>query len=221
MASDLVSFMGNGSQTALVLAPHTDDAELGCGGTIARILAGGAAVHVAAFSACEESLPQDADRALLRNEFMDSMRILGVPEKNTRVLSYPVRNFPAHRQAILEDLVKLRKQLNPSVVFVPASGDLHQDHQTIYAEGLRAFKERTVLGYELSWNQITFSAQAFVTLDRSHVKAKWDALQAYKSQFQLARNYFSWEFVEGLVRVRGAQIKAEYAEAFEVLRIKW
>ena len=213
--------MGHGLQRILILAPHTDDAELGCGGTIARLLGEEAEVHVAVFSACEESLPQNAHRSLLRDEFMDSMRILGVPDNNTRILSYQVRHFPAHRQAILEDLVSLRSQLDPALVLVPASSDLHQDHQTVHAEGLRAFKDRTVLGYELAWNQITFSAQAFVTLNQSHVRAKWDALQAYKSQFQLARNYFSWQFVEGLGRVRGAQVKSEYAEAFEVLRIKW
>jgi hypothetical protein len=53
------------------------------------------------------------------------------------------------------------------------------------------------------------------------LRAKWDALQEYKSQFELARPYFSWEFIEGLARVRGVQVKSTYAEAFEVMRLKW
>jgi LmbE family N-acetylglucosaminyl deacetylase len=78
-----------------------------------------------------------------------------------------------------------------------------------------------VWGYELPWNHIRFSAQAFVTLERSDVETKWEALKAYKSQLELKRPYFSWEFVESLARIRGVQVKAEYAEAFEVVRVKW
>jgi hypothetical protein len=37
---------------------------------------------------------------------------------------------------------------------------------------------------------------------------------------ELARSYFTWEFIEGLARVRGVQVKSEYAEAFEVIRIR-
>jgi hypothetical protein len=53
------------------------------------------------------------------------------------------------------------------------------------------------------------------------LQAKWEALQAYKSQFELGRPYFSREFIEGLARVRGVQVKSPYAEAFEVMRLKW
>ena len=77
-----------------------------------------------------------------------------------------------------------------------------------------------MLGYELPWNHISFDAQAFVTLEERHLDAKWAALQAYTSQFELARPYFSRSFIEGLARVRGTQVKVEIAEAFEVMRIK-
>src|SRR5437773_2072665 len=164
MYSDLTGQVMNGSQRVLILAPHTDDAELGCGGTIARLLASNADVHLVAFSTCEESLPEDAPRCLLRDEFIESMRALGMPDGNARTFSYRVRHFPAHRQQVLEDLVKLRRELNPAIVFIPASSDTHQDHQTLHAEGVRAFRGGTILGYELPWNHITFSAQAFVTL---------------------------------------------------------
>ena len=47
------------------------------------------------------------------------------------------------------------------------------------------------------------------------------ALQAYESQIELQRSYFCPEFVYGLARVRGTQVRAPYAEAFEVVRVKW
>ena len=113
------------------------------------------------------------------------------------------------------------RDVKPEIVFLPSGNDLHQDHQVLHLEGVRAFKDVTVWGYDLPWNHVTFSAQAFVTLERRHVEAKWEALKCYESQLQLKRAYFSWEFVESLARVRGTQVKADYAEAYEVVRIKW
>jgi N-acetylglucosamine malate deacetylase 1 len=217
----MVEQLMNTMRRVLVLAPHTDDAELGCGGTIARLLTDGADVFVAAFSTAEESLPPGAKPNRLRDEFLAAMQTLGIPHDNALVFEYPVRRLSYYRQELLEELVKLRKQIDPNMVFLPSSSDLHQDHQVLNAEGLRCFKDMTVWGYELPWNNIGFPAQAFVTLEPCDLQAKWDALQAYKSQFELGRPYFSREFIEGLARVRGVQVKSPYAEAFEVMRLKW
>lgn len=217
----MVEQLMNTMRRVLVLAPHTDDAELGCGGTIARLLTDGADVFVAAFSTAEESLPTGAKPNRLRDEFLAAMQTLGIPHDNALVFEYPVRRLSYYRQELLEELVKLRKQIDPNMVFLPSSSDLHQDHQVLNAEGLRCFKDMTVWGYELPWNNIGFPAQAFVTLEPCDLQAKWEALQAYKSQFELGRPYFSREFIEGLARVRGVQVKSPYAEAFEVMRLKW
>jgi LmbE family N-acetylglucosaminyl deacetylase len=217
----MVEQLMNTMRRVLVLAPHTDDAELGCGGTIARLLTDGADVFVAAFSTAEESLPPGAKPNRLRDEFLAAMQTLGIPHDNALVFGYPVRRLSYYRQELLEELVKLRKQIDPNMVFLPSSSDLHQDHQVLNAEGLRCFKDMTVWGYELPWNNIGFPAQAFVTLEPCDLQAKWEALQAYKSQFELGRPYFSREFIEGLARVRGVQVKSPYAEAFEVMRLKW
>lgn len=204
----------------LVLAPHTDDAELGCGGTIARLLEEGAHLHVAAFSTAQESIPAGLPPTTTRDEFHEAMRRLQVPKEQVLLFDYPVRKFSYHRQEVLEELVRLRTQLEPDWVLLPSPQDLHQDHQVIAAEGLRSFKERTVWGYELPWNLVDFSAQAFVTLQRHHVDAKWRALSAYRSQIEMGRPYFVPELIEGLARVRGIQVKTEFAEAFEVLRTR-
>ena len=134
----------------LVLAPHTDDAELGCGGAIARFLSEGREVFVAAFSTAKESLPTDAPDNLLRQEFEDSMRIMGVPQNNLFVYDYVVRKLSYSRQELLEDLVRLRARIKPDIVFLPSVNDLHQDHQALHAEGMRAFKDITVSGIRAS-----------------------------------------------------------------------
>ena len=114
---------------------------------------------------------------------------------------------------------KLRGQpheLKPDLVLVPSLNDIHQDHCTIAQEGLRAFKNTTILGYELIWNNLTFDTTSFVTLDKKHIQSKCDALKEYKSQEQ--RDYMSEEFIFSLARTRGVQIGAQYAESFEVIR---
>lgn len=204
----------------LVVAAHTDDAELGCGGTIARAIEEGCEVHVAVFSTVEESVPPGAAPTMLRDEFFAAMEILGVPEDRLTVKGFPVRHLPSHRQEILDVLITLGRAIQPEMVFSPASTDVHQDHQVVHHECLRAFKDRTFLGYEAPWNHVTFSANAFVALDTRHVEAKWNALQAYGSQFELHRPYFSREFIWGLAKVRGVQVKAPFAEAFEATRVR-
>jgi len=88
-------------------------------------------------------------------------------------------------------------------------------------EGMRAFKHLTVLGYELPWNNITFDAQAFMSLERKHIDIKFNTMQCYESQTALGRTYFEREFLEGWARMRGIQIKVPFAEAFELMRIRW
>ena len=99
---------------------------------------------------------------------------------------------------------------------MPSLHDIHQDHLTIAQEGLRAFKQTTVLGYELIWNNLEFNTGCFVTLSRTHVEAKCNALRAYESQNH--RPYMQADFVFSLARTRGVQIGVEYAESFEVMR---
>lgn len=205
----------------LFLAPHTDDVELGCGGTLARVIEEEAEIYVSAFSTAEQSLPEGAPAGRLREEFLSAMtQVLEIPKERVRTYDYPVRRLSYYRQEVLEDLVQLKKDINPDIVFIPSGHDLHQDHQVLHNEALRAFKEISLLGYELPWNHIDFSAQAFIVLQPHHIQKKWEALQQYKTQLELGRPYFTYEFVESLAKIRGLQIKTEYAEVFEVIRAK-
>jgi len=200
----------------LVLAPHTDDGEFGCGGTIARFVSEGHHVHYVAFSAAEKSVPGKFSPNVLRKEVVAATGILGIPKKHLQVLSFEVRKFPEHRQEILEILVELEARLIPDMVLLPSPADTHQDHQVIAAEGFRAFKMTTLLGYELPYNNLIFTTSAFVCLDEDHLKRKIEALQEYKSQ--AAKEYASRQSIESLARVRGVQVGTQYAEAFETIR---
>ena len=201
----------------LVLAPHTDDAELGCGGTVARLVEEGRDVHVAMFSLCDKSLPEGFFTDDLRREFTVAMGEVGVCEGSLHVFDYAVREFPSLRQEILEDMVRLRGIVYPSLVLMPSLNDVHQDHATVAQEGLRAFKRSTVLCYEDPWNNFSFQNQMFVTLTDEQLEKKVAAVYADVSQ--RGRDYTQPEFIRSLAHVRGVQIGVPYAEVFEAPRI--
>ena len=205
------------NKTVLAIAPHTDDIEFGCGGTIAKIIENGCSVHAVAFSICEESVPDGFPKDALRGEFVASMKSLGLSDGNIHIYTYHVRRFNEKRQDILEDLIKLRKVIDPSVVFAPSVNDIHQDHNCIAQETIRAFKNRTLLAYEMPWNHLTFCNTCFVSLERRHVDAKVEALSHYRTQ--QFRTYSNPEIVMGQARCRGVQGGAQYAEMFEVVRL--
>lgn len=203
-------------KNVLVLAPHTDDGEFGCGGYMAKLLGEGAEVFYAAFSSAEKSLPPGIHPDVLKNELSAALDSLGIAGRNRFVYGYGVRDFPEHRQSILDEMIALKDRTDPDLVLMPSFNDTHQDHQTIAQEGFRAFKDRTILGYEIPWNNRTFNTESFVLLGEDHIKAKVKALECYRSQ--LDRFYANEGFIRALARTRGTQIGAAYAEAFEVVR---
>lgn len=201
----------------LVLAPHTDDGEFGCGGSIAKLSGKGSEIYYVAFSSCRASVPEGFPNDVLVREVKAATEILGISPQNLHILDFPVRRFNHHRQEILEELVKLRGELNPDIVFMPSVNDLHQDHHVVAMEGVRAFKQTTIFAYEIPWNNINFSTQAFIKLDETHMKTKLEALKKYESQ--MARSYANEECIRGLAKARGVSSGGEYAEAFEVVRL--
>ena len=202
--------------TVLVLAPHTDDGELGCGGTIARLIEEGKNVYYAAFSTAKHSLPPGYAHDTLKKEVKKATKTLGIDPKNLFIYDYEVRKLNYARQDILENLVQIKKDIEIDLVLMPSLHDIHQDHSTVAVEGLRAFKDRTILGYELIWNNLSFNTDCFVRLDRRHIEKKAEALSEYDSQ--AGREYMGSEFIFSLAKTRGVQIGAEFAECFEVVR---
>jgi N-acetylglucosamine malate deacetylase 1 len=201
----------------LVLAPHTDDGEFGCGGTLARLVENGTEVRYVAFSIATRSLPDGFPPDTLAREVREATTELGIPESQLIVHDFEVRTFPEHRQEILELLIALWEDWEPDAVLQPSLRDIHQDHQVIAAEGLRAFKRTTILGYEIPWNNFNFDYQAYFALEKEHVERKVRALSKYESQQH--RRYSDPEYIWNVARTHGINVNREYAEVFEVYRV--
>ena len=200
----------------LVLAPHTDDGEFGCGGTMARLIESGATVTYAAFSTAAKSVPEGFPKDVLKHEVRAATGVLGIPAADLRVFDFEVRTFPTVRQDIREEMIVLQQEIDPDCVMLPALIDLHQDHKTIAEEGLRAFKRTTVMAYEIPWNNLNFQQQAYVRLEERHVEKKVQALACYESQGH--RNYIREDYIRNVALTRGINIGCELAEVFEVYR---
>lgn len=203
-------------QNALVIAPHTDDGELGAGGLISKLVRKGVNVSYVAFSTASESLASEFPKDALVHEVKAAVNALGIAEKNLTIFDYEVRKLNYRRQDVLEDLVGMARENTYDLVLVPSIHDVHQDHATVTAEAIRAFKRTSILGYELIWNTFSFNGQCFVKLAAEDVQAKIDALKHYKTQE--GRPYMAPDFQRGLARARGVQCGSEFAECFEVIR---
>jgi LmbE family N-acetylglucosaminyl deacetylase len=202
-------------ERVLVLAPHTDDGEFGCGGTMARLVEEGSEVRYVAFSIATKSLPEGFAPDTLAREVKEATAELEIPHLD--VHDFEVRTFPLVRQEILELLIGLWEEWRPDAVFQPSLHDIHQDHQVIAAEGLRAFKRTTILGYEIPWNNFDFAYQAYIALEKRHLERKTAALAKYASQQH--RRYSDPEYIWNVARTHGINVNREYAEVFEVYRV--
>lgn len=195
-------------ERTLVLSPHTDDMELGCGGTLARGIREGKEAEFVVFISLGRL-----------DEQKKSLSSLGGRIENFRFYDYDAqhRNLATVRQAILQDLIRLGQEFNPTVVLTPTlAEDSHQDHQVITGEALRAFKDVSVLGYEMPTNILAAGGRFFVRLAHEDVERKVEALGKYETL--KAKNYMQPDFIHSLARVRGLQAGCEYAEMFECLR---
>tara|TARA_B100001093_G_C26815567_1_gene1009557 strand:- start:744 stop:1382 length:639 start_codon:yes stop_codon:yes gene_type:complete len=202
--------------STLILAPHTDDAELGCGGLISKLISRREVVNVATFS-CPPAPGADEQDNTMELEMRASLLSLGLSENNIILYRFKHRIFNEQRQAILDSMIELRETLKPDVVLCPATGDKHQDHQVISQEAIRAFKNSSILGYELPWNLKHFSCDIFHCLSEQNIRDKLISLSNYKSQKN--RPYFDQEFVKSLAIVRGTAIGSKYSECFENIKL--
>ena len=210
--------MIDGWKRVLVLAPHTDDGEFGCGGTMARLVEAGVDVRYVAFSIATRSLPRGLRARHARARGARGDRRARHPEENLTVHDFDVRTFPEHRQDILELLVALWEEWQPDAVFQPSIHDVHQDHQTIAAGGparlqadddprLRDPLEQLRLlvpGATSRWSSATSSG-------------RWRRSRRYASQQH--RRYANPEYIWNLARTHGINVNREYAEVFQVYRV--
>lgn len=192
----------------LILSPHSDDGSLASGGTISRFIEEKIDVNYIIFHID----PEFKDECIIATE------CLGIPREKIKFYDHEIRRFLDTRQEILEEMLVLNSKIEPDLILVPTSHDIHQDHQTIHDESLRAFKTScSIWGYEHPWNNFSMDTGVFVRLEERHIEQKIDSLSLYLSQND--RKYLDPTYIRSLANVRGTQINSQYAEVFENIRM--
>jgi LmbE family N-acetylglucosaminyl deacetylase len=191
----------------LVLSAHTDDCELGVGGTIDRFKKEGHDITVLCFSYIDDEE--------LKNEFESAMKVLNV--NRTILKDYPVREFHNWRQHILDNIISIKKLRKYDIIFTHNLTDSHRDHKIIAEESIRAFKnDASIFAYSIPWNMPSGNNNNFyIKLTREHIDNKLKSLDCYLSQKE--KDYFDPEFITGLARVNGVICKSTYAESFNLI----
>src|ERR1700690_2893857 len=199
-------------QRVLFLGAHPDDIELGCGALIHHIAPMSEVLCV--------TLSDNRKNPLLKNvvqEHYEAMAVLGVPKDKVLLGQFTTRIFQEARQDILEYFLKLRNDFKPDIIFVHSKQDVHQDHNTMTDESLRAFRGITLLGFDVVRSSYGFFPNFLVEVSEEDVNAKIEALAQYETYRD--KYYFNSKLTRSIRVRQGALAEGPFAEGFDILRI--
>lgn len=216
--------------TALVLAPHPDDEVLGCGGVIARLSANGKPVDVAIVTrGMPPAYPVEQVEQVVA-EAKASHALLGV--RQSHFLDLPAAALDQVPRAELNAAVrKVVLDVQPDTIFVPFVGDIHVDHQLVFAAAMVAsrptggFRPCRILAYETvsetNWDAPyltpSFVPNIFISID-GYLEKKIAAFEKVASQVKEFPNERSSRALTALAELRGACVHMPAAEAFVLVR---
>jgi LmbE family N-acetylglucosaminyl deacetylase len=199
-----------GGHELLCLGAHSDDLEIGCAGTVLRLLREGQVSRVTWVV-----LSGDGERG--REARAAARRVLGRHPRATVVVE-PFRDgfFPYTAVPIKERFERLKREVRPDVVFTHARDDRHQDHRLVSDLTYQTFRDHLVLEYEVFKTDGDLGQpNVYVPLDLATVRRKVAILGGcFRSQ--RGRRWFSEEVFRGVMRLRGVEAGAPsgYVEAF-------
>ena len=204
----------SGARKLLFLGAHSDDIELGCGGSILELLAAhpGTQVTWVVFSARGERRSEalgSADAFLAR-----------AGARDVRTLEYPDSFFPQQSGAIKQEFEAL-KSVEPDLIFTHHRADLHQDHRLLAELTWNTFRDHTILEYEIpKYDGDLGQPSVFVPIDLANCEAKCRLVSEHFAS-QRARHWFDPAVFMGLMRIRGMECRSAtgYAEAFHARKL--
>lgn len=206
----------------LFIGAHCDDIELFAGGLLTRACAEKRQVGVLVFSD-HRGVLSEALATQAHAEFKSNVALLtretgaAITDHTGSLLPACQGDFQRERGALYAAMETIRDSYD--LVVTHSAHDTNQDHQQVAEEAKRVFKAHaTLLGGEFPNNDLgEFTPQVYFALTAAEIDSKARLTANYKSQNFGARPYLDESVVRSLARVRGSQIRADAAEAFEVL----
>lgn len=194
----------------LAIGAHSDDIEIGCGGTILKLIEQGSVSEV-----CWVVLTGERTRAEEAAQSADAL-LAGVPGKRVILKDFRDGYFPYDGASIKQFFEELKAELSPDVIFTHQRSDLHQDHRVTCELTWNTFRDHLILEYEIpKYDGDMGAPNLFVPLDESLCRKKVDHLMTHFVS-QVPKRWFKEDLFSGLLRLRGMECNSpsSYAEAF-------
>ncbi len=217
--STVLSFGSHGSKPlrVLFLGAHSDDIEIGCGGTALELVRARPDTELRwvvfsapgrrgdeARSAAEHFIGTRATTAVVLHEFRDGF-------------------FPVQLEAIKESFEAIARSFTPDIVFTHRREDRHQDHRTVSDLAWNTFRRALILEYEIpKWDGDLGIPNLFLPLSAEAASEKIRLLmEAFASQ--RSKDWFDEDTFRGLARLRGVECRAPsgFAEAFAARKLSF
>lgn len=200
----------NGVTRVLCLGAHSDDIEIGCGGTLLRLIESSNTIEfywmVLSSNPDRAKEAERSARAFLRR----------VRTKTIVVQSFRDGFLPYIGAPVKECFEDLKKVFAPDVIFTHFRHDLHQDHRLVCELTWNTFRNHLILEYEIpKYDADLRSPNVFVPLSKSICRKKVERLMRYFGT-QRDKQWFSEDLFRGLMRLRGVEAASPtgYAEGF-------
>jgi LmbE family N-acetylglucosaminyl deacetylase len=194
----------------LCVGAHSDDIEIGCGGTVLRMIERSKTIEfywlVLSSNPKRGKEAENSANALLRRAHKKTVVVKSFRDGFLPYLGPPVK----------ECFEELKKVFTPDVIFTHCRHDLHQDHRLVCELTWNTFRNHLILEYEIpKYDADLRSPNFFVPLSEAHARKKVKSVIRYFTT-QQNKQWFSEDLFYGLMRLRAieAASPARYAEAF-------
>ncbi len=201
----------NTTQTILCLGAHSDDIEIGCGGTILELIDANPSIdiHWVVLSG-DEQRAQEAQAGAERFLGRDTGR------HQVHLKSFRDSYFPAQWEQIKDWFHELSQKVQPDLVFTHRRDDMHQDHRVVSELTWCTFRNHLVLEYEIAkYEGDLGQPNVLIPVSQTNAQSKIDLLMDCFGS-QRSKAWFDDETFRAMLRLRGLESNSAsgYAEAF-------
>jgi LmbE family N-acetylglucosaminyl deacetylase len=209
----MMSFLPHSLTELLCLGAHSDDIEIGAGGTVLRLLEQHPKLRVT-WVVFSSNAQREAEARASAAFFLK-----GAIEPNVIVKTFRDGFFPSESDQIKQYFEQLKVQTRPDLILTHTRDDAHQDHRTINGLTWNTWRNHTILEYEImKYDGDLTRPNVYVPLDPDVVAQK---VQGLMTSFpsQAGKHWFDDETFRSILRLRGVESGTRYAEAFHGRKI--
>lgn len=194
----------------VALGAHCDDLAIGAGGTLLTLAEGHPGLKVHALILTGGGGDREREERSALASFLPGVSV------DVSVLSLPDGRLPECWGSVKTELQRLAAASSPDLVLAPQRDDAHQDHRLLAQLAPTVFRDQLTLGYEiLKWESDMPRSTLYQPISVQFAALKCDLLIRHYAS-QAMHDWFDRESFLGLLRLRGAQCRSRYAEAYVV-----